>query len=82
MITIPHGSVVLDNPNGMAPGLIMEKSGKTAIYFRTANELYLYLKDRYFLIWKKRQNSQLVSHMVKICGYGESQVEDKITGSD
>ena len=58
MITIPHGSVVLDNPNGMAPGLIMEKNGKT----------YL----------EKRQNSQLVSHMVKICGYGESQVEDKI----
>ena len=27
---------------------------------------------------EKRQNSQLVSHMVKICGYGESQVEDKI----
>ena len=29
MVTVPHGSIVLDNPNGMAPGLIMEKNGKT-----------------------------------------------------
>ena len=57
MITIPHGSVVLDNPNGMAPGLIMEKNGKTAILLpgppRDQMNCILYLKDRYFLIWKK-----------------------------
>ena len=28
MVTVPHGSIVLDNPNGMAPGLIMEKNGQ------------------------------------------------------
>lgn len=28
MVTVPHGSIVLDNPNGMAPGLIMEKMEK------------------------------------------------------
>ena len=28
---VPQGSTVLDNSNGTAPGLIMEKNGKTAI---------------------------------------------------
>lgn len=79
MITIPHGSVVLDNPNGMAPGLIMEKNGKTAILLPgPPNELYPLFEGQVFPYLEKRQNSQLVSHMVKICGYGESQVEDKI----
>ena len=44
---VPVGAMVLDNDNGTAPGLIMEKNGKH-------------------------------SQMVKICGYGESQVEDKL----
>ena len=33
---------------------------------------------RCFLIFSKKQNAVLVSSMVKICGYGESQVEDMI----
>ncbi len=66
MVTVPHGSIVLDNPNGMAPGLIMEKMEKQLFYFPgPPNELYPFLRDRCSLIWKKRQNSQLVSHMVK-----------------
>ena len=28
---VPKGCIVLDNHNGTAPGLIMEKKGKTAI---------------------------------------------------
>ena len=79
MVTVPHGSIVLDNPNGMAPGLIMEKNGKTAILLPgPPNELYPLFEGQVFPYLEKRQNSQLVSHMVKICGYGESQVEDKI----
>ena len=79
MVTVPHGSIVLDNPNGMAPGLIMEKNGKTAILLPgPPNELYPLFEGQVFPYLEKRQNSRLVSHMVKICGYGESQVEDKI----
>ena len=79
MVTVPHGSIVLDNPNGMAPGLIMEKNGKTAILLPgPPNELYPLFEGQVFPYLEKRQNSQLVSHMVKICGYGESQVEDKL----
>ena len=31
MATVPSGALVLDNGNGMAPGLILEKDGKAAI---------------------------------------------------
>ena len=31
MATVPQGALVLDNANGMAPGLILEKDGRTAI---------------------------------------------------
>ena len=31
MATVPSGALVLDNGNGMAPGLILEKAGKAAI---------------------------------------------------
>ena len=51
---IPEGCMVLDNDNGTAPGLILEK--------------YL----------QKLQPEVIRSQMVKICGVGESQVEDKL----
>lgn len=41
MATVPQGARVLDNANGMAPGLILEKDGKTAILLPgPPNELY------------------------------------------
>ena len=55
------------------------KKWKTAILLPgPPNELYPLFEGQVFPYLEKRQNSQLVSHMVKICGYGESQVEDKI----
>lgn len=79
MATVPKGALVLDNHNGMAPGLILEKNGRTAILLPgPPGELYPMFNNQVFPWLQKRQQSVLVSRMVKICGYGESQVEDRI----
>lgn len=79
MATVPAGAAVLDNFNGMAPGLILEKNGKTAIILPgPPGELYPMFQSQVFPYLQKRRQAVLVSKMVKICGYGESQVEDKI----
>lgn len=79
MATVPKGALVLDNHNGMAPGLILEKDGKTAILLPgPPGELYPMFNNQVFPWLQKRQQSILVSRMVKICGHGESQVEDRI----
>lgn len=79
MATVPKGAVVLDNHNGMAPGLILVQGEKTAILLPgPPGELYPMFNEQVFPWLQKRQQSILVSRMVKICGYGESQVEDRI----
>ena len=76
---VPVGAMVLDNDNGTAPGLIMEKNGKHAILLPgPPNELYPLFSRQVFPYLQKLQPEIIVSQMVKICGVGESQVEDKI----
>ncbi len=76
---IPQGATVLDNNNGTAPGLIMEKDGKTAILLPgPPNELKPLFTEQVFPYLQSRQPEVIRSQMVKICGYGESQVEDKL----
>ena len=75
----PRGRWCWDNANGMAPGLILEKEGKTAILLPgPPNELYPMFNGQVFPYLQQKQNAVLVSSMVKICGYGESQVEDML----
>ncbi len=76
---VPQGSTVLDNSNGTAPGLIMEKNGKTAILLPgPPNELKPLFTEQVFPYLQNRQPEVIRSQMIKICGYGESQVEDKL----
>lgn len=76
---VPAGAVVLDNDNGTAPGLIMEKNGKTAILLPgPPNEMHPLFENQVAPYLQKLQPELIVSQMVKICGYGESQVEDKL----
>lgn len=76
---VPEGATVLDNENGTAPGLILEKDGKTAILLPgPPAELYpLFMKQVYPYL-QKLQPEVIRSQMIKICGMGESQVEDKV----
>lgn len=76
---VPVGAIVLDNDNGTAPGLILEKGGKTAILLPgPPGELKPLFEKQAAPYLKKKQPEAIVSQMVKICGYGESQVEDKL----
>lgn len=76
---VPAGCIVLDNDNGTAPGLILEKYGKSAILLPgPPNELYLLFMNQVYPYLQKLQPEVIRSQMVKICGVGESQVEDKI----
>ena len=71
--------MVLDNDNGTAPGLILEKYGKSAILLPgPPNELYPLFMNQVFPYLQKLQPEVIRSQMVKICGVGESQVEDKL----
>ena len=72
--------MVIDNYNGTAPGLILQKDGKTAILLPgPPNELKpMFERDiRPFL--NRLEPEGIYSKMVKICGFGESKVESMIT---
>lgn len=76
---IPRGSVILDNDNGTAPGIMMKQEGKTIILLPgPPEELYPMFLEQVSPYLKKLQPQIILSQMVKICGYGESQVEDKL----
>lgn len=76
---IPAGAVVLDNDNGTAPGLILEKYGKSAILLPgPPDELYPMFMGKVFPYLQKMQPEVIRSQMIKVCGMGESQVEDRL----
>lgn len=76
---VPHGAMVLDNDNGTAPGLIMEKDGKAAILLPgPPNELYPLFEKKVTPYLQKARPEVIVSRMVKICSTGESQVEETL----
>lgn len=76
---VPEGALVLDNHNGTAPGLIIEKNGKTAILLPgPPNELKPMFEEEVFPYLRKKQPETIYSQMIKICGIGESQVAEDI----
>ena len=76
---VPEGCRVLDNHNGTAPGLILEKDGKTAILLPgPPGELYPLFEEQVSPYLQKLQPEVILSQMVKICGIGESQLEERI----
>ncbi len=76
---VPEGALVLDNDNGTAPGLIMEKDGKRLILLPgPPGEMIPLFNGQVEPYLRKLRPEFLVSRMVKVCGMGESQVEDKL----
>lgn len=75
----PEGSIVVDNDNGTAPGLILEKDGKAMILLPgPPNEMRPMFEKSIFPYLNKLQPELIRSCMVKICGLGESYVETQI----
>jgi nicotinamide-nucleotide amidase len=76
---VPEGALVLDNHNGTAPGLIIEKNGKTAILLPgPPSEMKPMFEEAVAPYLGKKQPDIIYSQMVKICGIGESQVAEEI----
>ncbi|MDD3252412.1 MAG: competence/damage-inducible protein A [Lachnospiraceae bacterium] len=76
---IPAGAIVLDNDNGMAPGLILEKYGKSAVLLPgPPSELYPLFMNQVYPYLQNLQPELIRSQMIKVCGMGESQVETKL----
>lgn len=76
---IPEGAIVLDNDNGTAPGLIVEKAGGCVILLPgPPNELKPLFEGQVMPYLKKRSPQTICSAMVKLCGVGESRAETMI----
>ena len=81
---VPEGAIVVDNDNGTAPGIIMEKEGKRMILLPgPPNELKPMFENSIapFLTGLENPDAPgiIFSKTVKICGMGESKVESQIT---
>lgn len=76
---VPKGSIVLQNPNGTAPGIIIEEENSRCIMLPgPPNELIPMFNDSVAPYLRKIQGGHLISDMIKICGMGESKVETMI----
>jgi len=72
----PEGCKILPNPNGTAPGCILEENGKTAILLPgPPNEMEPMFDACVIPYLEKRSGFRLYSRMVRIFGKGESSVE-------
>ena len=73
---VPEGSMVVDNDNGTAPGIIMEEKGKIVILLPgPPNEMIPMFQKDIFPYLNKKQPEVIISEMIKICGIGESKAE-------
>lgn len=81
----PEGAIVIDNENGTAPGLIIEKNNKRVILLPgPPNELRPMFEKSIYPYLNELQPGVIYSKTVKICGVGESiaetMIEDLIAG--
>lgn len=76
---VPEGSIVLYNPNGTAPGIIMEEDNLRMILLPgPPNELIPMFEEQVYPYLSRLQPEIIYSKMIKLCGIGESAAETKI----
>lgn len=76
---IPEHGIVLNNDNGTAPGLIIDKNQKTMILLPGPPiEMKPMFENQVFQHLRNKQPEIIYSTTVKICGSGESYVETVI----
>lgn len=76
---IPEGAAILENDNGTAPGVLIEKNGKIIIMLPgPPKELYPMFEDKVLPYLKTKVNSTIRSRMLRIIGVGESAAEDML----
>ncbi len=76
---LPEGCVVLNNPNGTAPGCILEGKGKAAILMPGPPREMLPMLQGPVLDWlQRRTNGVYVSRVLNFFGIGESALENEL----
>ncbi|MDO4564964.1 MAG: competence/damage-inducible protein A [Clostridia bacterium] len=75
----PEGAKILDNPNGTAPGCILEKDGKAAILMPgPPREMQPMFLNHVLPYLEKRSGHILYSREVRIFGMGEADVAERL----
>lgn len=76
---VPQDCIVVENPNGTAPGIIMAENGKHVILMPgPPNELVPMFETSIMPYLSKLQSCVIFSQTVKICGVGESKLETMV----
>ena len=76
---VPEGCKVLYNPNGTAPGIIIEDEDTCIILLPgPPDELVPMFEEQVYPYLHSLQPEIICSKMVKLCGIGESAAETKI----
>lgn len=76
---IPEGSIVINNDNGTAPGVIIEENNKIMIILPgPPREMKPMFEETVRPYLQERSDSVLVSKMIKILGIGESAVAEDV----
>lgn len=76
---IPRGAQILPNENGTAPGCIIEENSKILIMLPgPPNEMIPMFEKSVIPILKTKQNSTLISRILRLSGIGESAAAEKI----
>lgn len=75
----PRGSIILPNPNGTAPGCIVEEGEKAAILLPGPPKEMAPMFDASVMPYlEKRSGHMLLSHVVRVFGMGESEAEYRL----
>lgn len=76
---VPEDSIVIDNPNGTAPGIIMKENGKHVILMPgPPNEMIPMFDNSIMPYLSELEPGIIYSQIVKICGVGESKAESMV----
>ncbi|AKL94125.1 competence damage-inducible protein A [Clostridium aceticum] len=76
----PEGAIIVKNNNGTAPGCIIEDNKKTMVLLPgPPREMIPMLEEVVLPYLSKYQEGILVSKVLRICGIGESAMEDLIS---
>ncbi len=75
----PRGGIILPNPNGTAPGCIVEEGEKAAILLPGPPKEMAPMFDASVMPYlEKRSGHMLFSHVVRVFGMGESEAEYRL----
>ena len=76
---LPAGSLLVPNPNGTAPGCIIETNGKTVVMLPgPPKEMNPMFEQTVFPYFELRTGQVLASRMLRVFGIGESMMESRI----